>query len=74
MTNSDVIVSAADERLDYMSVLLSRQERKALIVKTILELTAAVAKDHGLSLADIEDLDGFLSMPYVPLETKEVVG
>jgi hypothetical protein len=74
MTNSDVIVSAADERLDYMSVLLSRQERKALIVKTILELTAAVAKDHGLTLADIEDIDGFLSMPYVPLETKEVVG
>lgn len=74
MTNSDVIVSAADERLDYMSVLLSRQERKACIVKTILELTAAVAKDHGLSLADIEDIDGFLSMPYVPLETKDVAG
>lgn len=74
MTNSDVIVSAADERLDYMSVLLSRQERKARIVKTILELTAAVAKDHGLTLADIEDIDSFLSMPYVPLETKDVAG
>lgn len=74
MTNSDAIIAVVDREVQAKSELFTHAARKALIIKTVLNATKVVATSHGLSLADIDDIDGFLNMPYVPLETKEVEG
>lgn len=73
-TNSDSIISAVDDEVRLHAEQFTHACWKALIIKTVLHAAQAVAKNHGMTLADIEDIDGFLSMPYVPLETKDVAG
>ncbi len=73
-TNSDAIVRAVDDEVQLHAKQFTHARRKALIIKTVLHAAQAVAKNHGMTLADIEDIDGFLSMPYVPLETNDVAG